>query len=169
MRISRHQMFMGIARVVAQRSTCNRLNVGAVLVSGQNVVGIGYNGAPAGEQHCAVGGTVTCPHMGASGCTVDHAERNAFVRAGVRVDSAEAMIASTEQLAGTWDALYVTHSPCQRCAHLIHEMKVPTVYFEAEYRNAEPIKWLLSYGVTVHRLTPAGYLVDVATGKVFES
>lgn len=44
--------FCAIAKQVATRSTCDRANVGCVLVRDQHIVSTGYNGAPAGLPHC---------------------------------------------------------------------------------------------------------------------
>jgi deoxycytidylate deaminase len=51
-RPSWHQYFMTITRQVAERSTCNRAKVGAVIARDRNIVATGYNGSPAGLPHC---------------------------------------------------------------------------------------------------------------------
>ena len=43
---------MKIAEVVAQRSTCIKRRVGAVLVKDSHIISTGYNGAPVGFKHC---------------------------------------------------------------------------------------------------------------------
>ena len=45
------EYFTGIAALVAERSTCLRRNVGAVLVRERRILATGYNGAPAGLPH----------------------------------------------------------------------------------------------------------------------
>src|SRR4030042_3172472 len=45
--------FMSIAQLVAQRSTCLRRQVGAVLVKNKRILATGYNGAPSGIIHCS--------------------------------------------------------------------------------------------------------------------
>lgn len=150
-RISRHQMFMGIARVVSMRSTCCRLNVGAVLVDQQHrILSLGYNGAPAGEPHC---GGKTCKYHTTMGCKVIHAEVNALTRA------------PTGPLAGA--TLYVTHSPCFDCARRIVQMGIQRVIYETEYRLADPIN-ILSRDIEVYRLLPSGYLLNQQTGDIIE-
>lgn len=44
-RVSWEQYFMNIAREVATRSTCDRKNVGAVIVRGKTILATGYNGS----------------------------------------------------------------------------------------------------------------------------
>lgn len=51
-RISRDEMLMEMAQVVAKRGTCSRLQVGAVFAVEGRVVATGYNGAPPGLAHC---------------------------------------------------------------------------------------------------------------------
>lgn len=51
-RISWQDYFMGIAALVAERSTCLRRKVGAVAVKDRRILATGYNGAPKGVAHC---------------------------------------------------------------------------------------------------------------------
>ena len=44
--------FMNITNLVAERSTCLRRAVGAVLVKDKRILSTGYNGAPANLKHC---------------------------------------------------------------------------------------------------------------------
>ena len=46
------QYFLTITRQVAERSTCLRARVGAVIVRDKNILATGYNGSPAGLPHC---------------------------------------------------------------------------------------------------------------------
>jgi len=46
------QYFMTITREVAERSTCLRAQVGAVIVRDRSILATGYNGSPAGLPHC---------------------------------------------------------------------------------------------------------------------
>ncbi len=46
------QYFLTITRQVAERSTCLRAKVGAVIVRDRSILATGYNGSPAGLPHC---------------------------------------------------------------------------------------------------------------------
>src|SRR3954468_11705710 len=46
------EYFMTITRQVAERSTCLRAKVGAVIVRDRNILATGYNGWAAGLPHC---------------------------------------------------------------------------------------------------------------------
>ena len=97
--------FMGIADLVAQRSTCLRRKVGAVAVKDKRIVSTGYNGAPSGIRHCAEVGCLRQELGIPSGqrheiCRAVHAEQNVIVEAarfGIPLAGAE---------------LYCTTLPC---------------------------------------------------------
>lgn len=67
--------FTSIAEGVAQRATCNRAKVGAVLVSPDHrILATGYNGSAPGEPHCL---DVGCDIVDGHCQRVQHAEVNA--------------------------------------------------------------------------------------------
>lgn len=147
MRISRHAMFMQMAEAASRRSTCYRRSVGAVIVMGNNVTGIGYNGVPKGEPHCT---GATCP--GPLGCSrAIHAEVNVLERAHSPV------LGST---------LYTTESPCPDCAELLILRGIKRIFYLHEYRIREGLDRLVAAGVEVYRLTPGGYITDYATNEL---
>ncbi len=160
MRISRHNMFMEIARVVARRGTCPRLCVGAVVVRDRkHIVSIGYNGAPSGAKHCTEVGCLIDPGNGVSCIRADHAEYNALreasiALAGVRSDDI---------------SLYVTHSPCGQCAEAIVESNVTSVYFETPYRSPAGLTVLAEAGIGIFRVMPNGYIIEGTEGRLIEA
>lgn len=46
------QYFINIARVVAERSSCLRNHVGAVIARNKDIISTGYNGAPQFQKNC---------------------------------------------------------------------------------------------------------------------
>ncbi|QNE75339.1 hypothetical protein F0344_12565 [Streptomyces finlayi] len=111
---------LGIAGAVATRADCTRSQVGAVLLSRKHrVLGVGYNGLPAGIPGCASAGN--CPRGQLStaecardtdyfNCSATHAERNTIENAIEQgVDPSEFPTAT----------LYVTRKPCPACSTLI--------------------------------------------------
>lgn len=118
-----HQYFLEIAHIVAMRSTCTRLHVGAVIADEHNrVISCGYNGSPAGTKHCTdegigclikdIGGRPSC-------IRTIHAEANALAYAsssGVRGGS-----------------IYVTVTPCYDCAKLIIQAGIKHVVYAKHY------------------------------------
>lgn len=133
MRITRDQMLMEIAEVVAKRGTCSRLQVGAVISKGGRIITTGYNGAPAGLPHCDHISTTNT-----SGCkTAEHAERNAIAwaaRHGLALDGAE---------------LHCTHAPCLDCARSIINAGIIRVFYLHPYRIVDGVDLLGDAGIRV--------------------
>ena len=118
MRPTRTQHFMDIARLVAQRSTCKRANVGAVLVSRDNhIVSSGYNGSPPGSHHCLdVGCLMHKDHC----IRTIHAELNAILNLEHRYEGL---------------TLYCTHQPCLHCYKALYTIKVEQIYYLEPYKD----------------------------------
>lgn len=159
-RITRHAMYMGMARNASLRSTCHRLNVGAVVVTQDNrILGLGYNGSPPGEEHCTAVSLISqrptkCVwYSEAVGCQVIHAEVNALDR-----------VVDSSLIVGA--LIYVTHSPCRKCAERMVHAGIKHVYYETEYRDKEPLGYLEYHGLDVQRVLPSGYIIDYKTGQV---
>ena len=111
---------MNIAIEVATRSTCDRKNVGAVIVREKTILSTGYNGSIKGLPHCD---EVGCEMVDGHCVRTTHAEANAIVQAaknGVRIDSAE---------------IFVTASPCYNCFKLIANAGIKKIYYYEFYRD----------------------------------
>lgn len=132
MRPTRDQTLLQVANVIAERSTCTRLNVGAVIAREGRIMTTGYNGPPSGMPHCdhTVAERIVQP------CTAAvHAEANAIAfaaRYGMATEHAE---------------LYVTHSPCGTCAKLIVNAGIVRVAYGVEFRDLTGLDLLESAGV----------------------
>jgi len=113
---------MEIAHVVARRSTCARLQVGAVVEKDGKIISTGYNGAPKSMPHCTD-----------VGCLHDHAEDGSPVLSCIRSVHAEvnALLQAGPRAEGA--TLYVTHYPCKRCWPVILNAGVKQVVFHTEY------------------------------------
>jgi len=127
---------MGIARQVAQRSTCPRASVGAVIVRERRILTTGYNGAPEGLPHCLE-----------AGCIIEdehcqrslHAEQNAILQAASHGVS----------IAG--GTIYVTHQPCNTCAKMIINAGLKRVIYAGEYPDELAHNFLAEAGVELVR------------------
>jgi dCMP deaminase len=122
-------MLMDIARVVAQRSTCNRLSVGAVIALDARVISMGYNGPPSGISHCNHDDGAPCD-------AAVHAEANAIV------------FAARHGLSTQNTSLYVTHMPCPRCAQLIINSGIRSIQWGIPYRDDSGIDLMIDAGIT---------------------
>lgn len=149
-RISRHKMFMEIAQTVAQRATCMRLNVGAVIVKDRRIISIGYNGVPEGAPHCT---GVTCPGWGGCRETI-HAEDNALRYL-------------PEGTTGILD-LYVTDSPCSNCYDkIIADGRIRRIFFGTPYRITDHLQNSI-FDMEVYRVLPSGSIIDWDTGRIMD-
>lgn len=138
MRISRNKMFIKMAELAADRSTCTRAKVGAILVRNNRVVSMGYVGSPPGEPHCLDEGCI----MGETGGCVRtlHAEANAI------------NFARLYGIDTKFTTLYCTHSPCVKCAEEIIKAGILDVVFLKQYRDTTGIKMLQRAGVSAFSL-----------------
>lgn len=119
-RASWDEYFMEIAHVVSTRATCDRRNVGAVIVREKTILSTGYNGSIRGLSHCdEVGHMMEEDHC----VRTVHAEANAIAQAarnGVCIDGA---------------AIYVTASPCWSCFKLIANSGIVRICYGEFYRD----------------------------------
>ena len=151
-RISREQMFMDIAEIVAKRSACLRNNVGAVIVNeDNNIVAIGYNGVASGVPHCL---KEDCR----AGCDIAiHAEDNA-----IRRMPRKEVLTDFEFVEPTYletYRLFCTVSPCIDCANKIIERgDIKEVYYRYPYRDEAGIGYLLANGIKVYRILTGGII-----------
>ena len=139
------QYFMEIAAVVAKRSTCLRNQVGAVLVRDKRILSTGYNGAPAGLEHCD---SVGCAREGVESgtrhelCRAVHAEQNAIIQAalhGIGIERA---------------TLYCTHQPCILCAKMMINARISRVVYAERYPDGTALQFLKQAGIEVERISP---------------
>ena len=126
---------MQMAELTATLSYAKRLQVGALIVKGNRIVGTGYNGMPTDwENDCEIeiDGELKTK------AEVLHAETNAIAK----------VAQSTETSEGS--TMFCTHAPCVDCAKLIYQSGIATLYFKHEYRDDAGIKFLKLSGVNVH-------------------
>lgn len=145
-------VLMNSAMLWAQKSTCSRAQVGAVISRHGRTLSSGYNGAPAGMPHCDHGcncsGPLT-PILNSDhepGChsqqpcrNVVHAEVNAInfaARYGVGIDGAE---------------IHTTRVPCMTCAGSIINSGISRVVWYEEHRDMDGLVRLGEAGLEVIR------------------
>lgn len=119
-RISWQQYFMAQSHLLAYRSTCDRLAVGATITRDNRIIAGGYNGSVSGGVHCIDEG---CYVVDGHCVRTIHAEMNAILQCakfGVATEGAE---------------IYVTHFPCLQCCKAIIQSGITKVYYAKEYRN----------------------------------
>jgi len=122
------EYFMKLALLVAERSTCRRHHVGAVIVRDKRILTTGYNGAASGVKDCIQLGCLREEMNIPSGfrheiCRAIHAEQNAIIQAGLHGINIKG------------STLYCTHSPCILCAKMLSNAGVVCVVTCTEYAD----------------------------------
>lgn len=149
-RPTRDQALMQVAEIFATRSTCSRAHVGVVIAREGRILSTGYNGAPAGMDHCDHSQEAKIQFdpilqkemYGAAGKPPDpgckvavHAEANAIAYAaqhGIKLAGAD---------------LYSTYMPCLPCAQLVINSGIQRVLVRTLYRDRSGMRLLEAAGV----------------------
>lgn len=137
---------MSITELVAQRSTCTRRFVGAILVMDKRIISTGYNGAPSGISHCLDVGCLREQQGIPSGerhelCRGLHAEQNAIIQA--------AQQGST--IGGA--TLYCTNMPCSICTKMLINSKINEVYYREGYADMLTSSLMAEAGIPLIQLS----------------
>ena len=120
-RLTWDEYFAKIVSATAERSPCERLQVGCLLVKDNRIISQGYNGFLPGCPHTSI---VRNNHEQA---TV-HAEQNALMDCAKRGASCNDCTA------------YITHYPCLICARLMLAAGIKTIKYIENYKNDELVK-----------------------------
>tara|TARA_B100000519_G_scaffold62449_1_gene52961 strand:- start:56 stop:463 length:408 start_codon:yes stop_codon:yes gene_type:complete len=120
-RLSWDEYFSKIVKVTAERSPCERLQVGCLLVKDNRIISQGYNGFLPGCPHESI---VRDNHEQAT----LHAEQNALMDCAKRGVSCEGCTA------------YVTHYPCIICARLLLAGGIKKINYLNDYKNDELVE-----------------------------
>lgn len=126
------ELYMDIAKRMAEESKCPRKQVGAVVVTASQALFPGYNGH-------AAGGPNEWEDTGEPNLEVIHAENNCLNK----------ML--EEGVSAKGSTIYVTLSCCLQCAKQLVGAKVKRVVYLEEYRDTSGLDYLKKYGVTVNK------------------
>ncbi|MFP5502907.1 MAG: deoxycytidylate deaminase [Candidatus Sericytochromatia bacterium] len=141
MRPSWDDYFLKMARVCAERATCDRRHVGAIIVRDNHPIATGYNGAPPGLAHCDEDGHLLFEINGRMSCQrATHAEQNAINTAakfGHRTEGA---------------TIYVTDQPCLNCAKAIITAGIKRVVWAEGYPDPISLEFLEAAGLELIHL-----------------
>jgi dCMP deaminase len=139
------EYFMDITALVAQRSTCLRRHVGAILVRDKRIITTGYNGAPSRIAHCLDVGCLR-EQMGIpSGerhelCRALHAEQNAIIQAAIHGVSIKGA------------SLYCTNMPCSICTKMLINAQIEAIYYKEGYSDPLADELLAEAGIVPEQI-----------------
>lgn len=169
--------FMSIADLTSKLSYAKRLQVGAVIVKGNQIIGTGYNGMPTGwNNNCEdkeymdgdAGGWLDPDEIyerwpfeeeielidpdDGSYTTIKRYRLKTKPEVLHAESNAIAKVSrSTESSEGA--TLFCTHAPCIECAKLIFQSGINSVYYREHYRDDSGLNFLKQGGVNVHKFT----------------
>jgi dCMP deaminase len=164
--------FMGIADLTSKLSYAKRLQVGAVIVKGNQIIGTGYNGMPTGwDNNCedkeymdrGAGGWLD-PDEIEERWPFEEEEHGPYYEYSRRYKlktKSEVLHAESNAIAKVSRStessenatLFCTHAPCMECAKLIYQSGINTLYYREQYRDDSGVKFLKQGGVNVHQFT----------------
>jgi dCMP deaminase len=125
-RLNWDEYFMSIALLASQRSPCQRLHVGSVIVKNNRLISMGYNGYIPGAPHEQ---------------SIIHSEINAIADCAKRGTSLQGA------------KIYVTHYPCINCFRSIAACEIKEVVYLEDYKNDSIVQQLASdSGITIRKL-----------------
>jgi len=138
------EYFIKIAHDVAERSTCIRRRVGAIIVINKRILATGYNGVPSGIAHCEERGCLRNELGIPSGerqeiCRGLHAEQNAIIQA------------SQYGFSISNSVIYSTTQPCITCAKMIINAGITRVIYEGDYPDTLSLEMLEEAGIRLDR------------------
>ena len=133
-RISWDEYFAKIVQVTSERSPCERLRVGCLLVKDNRIISQGYNGFLPGCPHQSI---IRDNHEQA---TV-HAEQNAIA------DCAKRGVSCKDSTA------YITHYPCIICLRILLASGIKKIKYINDYKNDNLVKILSQQlNVTIEKI-----------------
>ena len=121
-RPSWEEYFSSLTHLTAQRSPCQRLQVGCILVNDNRIIAQGYNGYLPGAKH------EQKLRDGHEMATV-HAEQNAIADCAKRGVSCAGATA------------YITHYPCMNCMKILCASGISEIKYSNDYNNDELINY----------------------------
>ena len=125
-RLAWDQYFAAQALLIANRSTCKRAKVGAVLVKDNKVISTGYNGSVSGTEHCI---DHECLVIDGHCVRTLHAEVNAILQ-------------GAERGVPKGFTAYVTHFPCLNCTKQLLQVGCTRVVYINQYRIDDYAQYL---------------------------
>lgn len=150
-RPSMDQTLMQMAKLMADRATCSRAQVGAVIVIETRPVSSGYNGTATGLPHC--NHACDCTKLPTNPDPKHHwADCNSRqpCRFSVHAEANAIAFAAKNGVSTDGATLYTTMAPCLDCAKLIVNAGITRVVAAAQYRDDSGTRLLHQLGVQVH-------------------
>ena len=160
---NKHKLFINMATLVAEQSTCCRLHVGAVLAKDSRVISIGFNGVPSKQTHCEEHFAQIYKEQFAD----KYASFEEFIKSKdffdihgqwsndneLHAEQNAILFAAKNGISTQGSHLYVTLSPCINCAKIIATAGIEKVFFKELYdRSCQGVVFLNQNGIECVKL-----------------
>jgi len=132
-RISRYDYYKEAVLLISRRSSCLKQQVGAILTSDNRIIAQGYNGVLPGVD----------PQKGVDEDGITHT-----VHAEANIIS----FCAKHGIPTNNTTMYVTLSPCEKCAELIVQAGITSIYYLEKYRNDIGLQILEKQGLSVNQI-----------------
>lgn len=141
------EMYMDIARRISERSHDQTIKVGSVIVKGlgaqQRILSYGWNGMPTGEPN-----EMEVPVLQRIDSVLHFR-----LRTNPRVRHSELNACSKMRYEeGVGSILYVTLSPCEFCAQIVHAYGIIEVVYDQQYKSDVGIQYLRDRHIVVRQI-----------------
>jgi dCMP deaminase len=144
-RLNSDEYYIKLAKVISERSTCKRHQVGAIAVKDKQLLVTGYNGAPTGFPDCLTLGCLRDELHIPSGerteiCRAIHAEQNVIIQAALHGVSIKG------------STIYCTHSPCVLCTKMLINAEISRFVFTENYADTAFIVMFQDAKIETYRM-----------------
>lgn len=137
-----------VAKTISSLGTCRRRQTGVVFLDDLGrVLSTGYNGSPAGVDHCidkACPGVDQASGVGLELCQAIHAEQNALIQC---------------KFPDSIHTMYSTTSPCMHCVKMLAATSTIRIVFIDEYPHSDAEKYWKSLGRKWEKLAAVSFEV----------
>lgn len=163
MRPSWSKIFLEIVKLVAQRSTCARVKVGAILVKDNRIISMGYNGVPEGKTHCEdyfkakYENEVQKQNLSWDEylkSPVFMQEHHEFsIHNEIHAETNALLYAARSQVSTENAYMYISYSPCIHCAKQILQAGIRAVYYSKPYdRDMSGVDFLIDNSIVCQEI-----------------
>ncbi len=129
MRPSWEQIFVQITELIAKRSTCIRLQVGAIIVKENRIISMGFNGSTSGAEHCC--DIFKNVNITSKEFYDDHGKFSIYKE--VHAEENAIAFAAKNGMSTNGCNMYVSYTPCINCAKLCLSAGIKSVYYIKPY------------------------------------
>ena len=152
-KLSWDQLFINMTLMLADKSTCAKMQVGAVLVKQNRIISMGYNGVPKGKEHCSdhfVDPKWSDPVNEKQFLEEHH---HFAIRNEIHAEMNAILFAARSDVSTEDTLMYASWSPCIECAKAMLVAGIKKSYYNKLYeRDTEGVEFLIENGIPCEQI-----------------